>query len=107
MNCCMTGVFYEGCEGERRKYKRTMDNPQNNGDFLVTIPDDLKADIARSVRSIILGGGNCFIERSLVWSSCGGSAFPRSLLSAGSSIVLVLTQYATLFPIVVRAISVR
>jgi hypothetical protein len=53
-------VAAKAAKGQRRKYKKAMGNPQDNGDVLRAIPDDLKADIARSVRSIILGGGNCF-----------------------------------------------
>jgi hypothetical protein len=88
-------VATKAAKGQTRKYKKAMGNPQDKGDVLRAIPDDLKADIARSVRSIILGGGNCFYRAVIGMSSCGGSAFPRSLLSAASSIVLVLTQYAT------------
>ena len=53
-------VATKAAKGQTRKYKKAMGNPQDNGDVLRAIPDDLKADIARSVRSIILGGGNCF-----------------------------------------------
>src|SRR5580704_17201011 len=52
----------------------------------VTIPDDLKADIARSVRSSHSAG--VMVERAssarrLVWFSCSISPFPRRSLSAG------------------------